>query len=181
VLVVADVGAGGHGGRAHLLDGGSQALLGLRLRASEEGDVGHRLGEERRAAVAHGAVGAEHHDLLDGAAGDQLTHPGWGEGAAAASGHVILAPFLTRRGAPAGESPCPASEAAGAVGEQTPTRRVDPNPHSTVPSIPPARPRVTDSRVISDTWVSAPTRRGRRRGPTSGSGSPSSRPSRSGR
>ena len=74
VLVVAGRDAQRDGRRTHLLDRGGEALVGLGLRARQEGHLGHGRREERTAPVAHRPVRAEHDDTFDLAAGQDLPH-----------------------------------------------------------------------------------------------------------
>ncbi len=72
VFVVAGRGPVRDGRGADLLDRGREALVGLRLRAGEQDHFGHRRREQRRTAVAHRAVRAEHDHALELPAGEDL-------------------------------------------------------------------------------------------------------------
>jgi hypothetical protein len=86
MVVVADYRARRDRGRAHLADRFAEPLFRLCLGAREEDHLGHGLCEQRRAAVAHRAVRAEHDDPLELAAGEQAADLG-GAGGSVASGH----------------------------------------------------------------------------------------------
>jgi hypothetical protein len=86
VLVAAGVHALRHGVGAHHGLRRSEPLVGLLLGAREEGHARDGLGEEDAAAEAHGAVRAEHDDVVELAGREQVLR-GLRRG-----GHQLLAP-----------------------------------------------------------------------------------------